>query len=115
MNAMQKTALPNPCLWSSMMRYNSSTIVPALPCAWILASAVNQIVQDTRMVFLDCKNPAIAVAGSGDVLGGIILSLLGQKMEPFEAALTGCRLHQWKGKVLAREGFFTSQELEESL
>ena len=81
----------------------------------VLKSAVNQIVQDTRMVFLDCKNPAIAVAGSGDVLGGIILSLLGQKMDPFEAALTGCRLHQWKGKVLAREGYFTSQELEESL
>lgn len=81
----------------------------------VLKSAVNQIVQDGRMAFLDCKNPAIAVAGSGDVLAGIILCLLGQKLKPFEAALQGCRLHQWKGKLLGSGGYFTSQELEECL
>ncbi len=81
----------------------------------VLKSAVNQIVEGKKMFFLDGKNPALGVAGSGDVLSGIILCLLGQGLTPFDAALNGCRIHQWKGKELARHGFFTSEELEESL
>lgn len=92
-----------------------SQLATQLGAVVVLKSAVNQIVKDGRMAFLDCKNPAIAVAGSGDVLAGIILCLLGQKLEPFEAALQGCRLHQWKGKLLGAGGYFTSQELEECL
>lgn len=92
-----------------------SQLATQLGAVVVLKSAVNQIVKGGRMAFLDCKNPAIAVAGSGDVLAGIILCLLGQKLEPFEAALQGCRLHQWKGKLLGAGGYFTSQELEECL
>ncbi len=38
-------------------------------------------------------NPALAVGGSGDVLGGIIVSLLGQGMAAYEAAVLGAYLH----------------------
>ncbi|HFQ94116.1 MAG TPA: NAD(P)H-hydrate dehydratase [Anaerolineae bacterium] len=38
-------------------------------------------------------NPALAVGGSGDVLSGIIVSLLGQGMAAYEAAILGAYLH----------------------
>jgi len=38
-------------------------------------------------------NPALATAGTGDVLTGMITSLLAQSYQPIEAALTGVYLH----------------------
>ena len=38
-------------------------------------------------------NPGMAVGGSGDVLAGIITSLLGQGLEPLESAAVGAWLH----------------------
>lgn len=38
-------------------------------------------------------NPGMAVGGSGDLLAGIIASLLGQGIEPLMAAACGCWLH----------------------
>ncbi len=38
-------------------------------------------------------NPALATAGSGDVLTGIITSLLAQNYEPINAAILGVYLH----------------------
>ncbi len=47
-------------------------------------------------------NPGMATAGSGDVLTGIILSLLAQHYEPLEAALIGVFVHGLAGDI-ARE------------
>ena len=41
----------------------------------------------------------MATAGSGDVLTGIILSLLAQKYQPLRAALTGVYLHGLAGDL----------------
>ena len=42
-------------------------------------------------------NPGMAAAGSGDVLAGMIASLIAQGMEPFQAAMCGVHLHGLAG------------------
>jgi alanine racemase len=48
-------------------------------------------------------NPAMASAGSGDVLAGAIGSLLAQGCSPLEAALAGVSAHGLAGDLAARE------------
>lgn len=48
-------------------------------------------------------NPGMAVGGSGDVLAGIIVSLLGQGIAPLEAAACGAWLHGAAGDLCASE------------
>ena len=48
-------------------------------------------------------NPGMAVGGSGDVLSGIIVSLLGQGVKPLEAAACGAWLHGAAGDLCAAE------------
>lgn len=48
-------------------------------------------------------NPGMAVGGSGDVLAGIIVSLLGQGLKPLEAAACGAWLHGAAGDLCAEE------------
>ena len=48
-------------------------------------------------------NPGMAVGGSGDLLAGIIAGLLGQGLEPLEAAACGAFVHGLAGDVCAGE------------
>jgi ADP-dependent NAD(P)H-hydrate dehydratase / NAD(P)H-hydrate epimerase len=53
-----------------------------------------------RMARAPFANPALASAGTGDVLAGLIGALLAQGMRPFEAATTGVYLHGLAGERL---------------
>lgn len=72
----------------------------------ILLKGANTVVAapDGRVVILPFANPLLSVAGSGDVLSGVIVSLLGQGLDPFDAAVLGGWLHGSAGE-LAREKF----------
>ncbi|MEM6284981.1 MAG: NAD(P)H-hydrate dehydratase, partial [Chloroflexota bacterium] len=48
---------------------------------------------DGKTAILPFKTSALATAGSGDVLAGIIISLLAQGAAPYEAAVAGGYLH----------------------
>ncbi len=62
-------------------------------------------------------NPGMATGGSGDVLAGIILSLLGQGIAPLEAAAAGAWLHGAAGdraaERLGEYGMLPSDLVEE--
>ena len=48
-------------------------------------------------------NPGMAVGGSGDILAGMIVSLLGQGLKPLEAAACAAWLHGTAGDLCAEE------------
>lgn len=63
-------------------------------------------------------NHGMAKGGSGDALAGLILSLLGQGMDPFQAAAAGVWIHGRAGDRAAREKSFrgmTPSDLIEAL
>ena len=62
------------------------------------------IVTDGRRLYTnDTGNPALATAGSGDVLTGVIASLMAQGMTGFDAAVLGVRAHGRAADLWARE------------
>jgi ADP-dependent NAD(P)H-hydrate dehydratase / NAD(P)H-hydrate epimerase len=63
-------------------------------CVVLLKGAYTVVAApDGRCALLPFANPALAVAGSGDVLSGVIAGLLGQGLGSYEAAVLGGYLH----------------------
>ena len=58
---------------------------------------------DGRSILLPFANPALATAGSGDVLAGAIVALCAQGLPVYEAALCGAYLHGAAGELAHRE------------
>jgi NAD(P)H-hydrate epimerase len=59
------------------------------------------------LTLLPFANALLAVAGSGDVLSGIIAGLLAQGLGPYEAAVLGGYLHAAAGE-LGKQKFGTA-------
>ena len=58
---------------------------------------------DGRIYVNSTGNPGMATGGSGDVLSGILTCLLGQGMEPAEAAAAAVWLHGRAGDLAAKK------------
>lgn len=63
----------------------------------IIAGAQGELYQNVH------GNPGMSKGGSGDVLSGIILSLLGQGLEPLAAAACGAYIHSRAGDLCAND------------
>ena len=74
-----------------------------LGCVMVLKGHGTCVTDGQREYINPTGNPGMAVGGSGDVLAGIIGSLLGQGLPPLEAAACGCWLHGAAGDKCARE------------
>ena len=70
-------------------------------CILLLKGHETVITDGLRCYFNPTGNPGMAVGGSGDVLAGMIVSLLGQKLEPLMAAACGAWLHGAAGDLCA--------------
>jgi hydroxyethylthiazole kinase-like uncharacterized protein yjeF len=78
-------------------------------CIVILKGAHSSIAtSDGKVRFNSTGNPGMATAGSGDVLTGIILSLLSQGYTPEDAAVLGVYLHGIAGDIAASESCYES-------
>ena len=70
----------------------------------LLLKGTGTIITDGAVCYRNpTGNPGMAVGGSGDVLAGIIVSLLGQGIEPLSAAAGGAWLHGAAGDICAKE------------
>jgi NAD(P)H-hydrate epimerase len=58
---------------------------------------------DGRVSLLPFANPALASAGTGDVLAGAVVGLLAQGLAPFDAAMAGGYLHGLAGELARQE------------
>lgn len=58
---------------------------------------------DGRLAVLPVATPALATAGSGDILAGAITGLMGQGLSPFHAACLGAWLHGRAGELCEQE------------
>ncbi len=58
---------------------------------------------DGRVVVVPIATPALATAGTGDVLAGVIAGLLAQRVPLFEAALLGVYIHGRAGELVQEE------------
>ncbi len=72
-------------------------------CVAVLKTHRTVICNNKNIFINEHGNSALAKAGSGDVLAGIIAGLVAQKMDIFEAAKLGVYLHSRAGEIASQE------------
>lgn len=70
----------------------------------LLLKGHRTLITDGQVCYVNqTGNPGMAVGGSGDVLAGMITSLIGQGISPLEAAAAGAWLHGAAGDLCASQ------------
>lgn len=86
-------------------RYQATqALVEAYGGVVVLKGAGTVVARHGQLAVCDAGHPVLATAGTGDVLTGVIAGLLGQGLEPWDAARMGVFIHARGGELLGREG-----------
>ena len=81
----------------------AQTLARELGCI-VLLKGHRTVITDGNICFVnETGNAGMATGGSGDVLAGIIVSLLGQGLSPLDAAACGAYLHGASGDLAAEQ------------
>lgn len=84
-------------------RAAASALSAAYGCTVVLKGRHTIVTNGDRIYTNETGNAGMATGGTGDVLTGVIAALIGQKMDPFEAAILGVFLHGLAGDYAAEE------------
>ena len=82
---------------------NAQQFADRYQCVLIIKGAYTLILYKGKGYVNPTGNPGMATAGSGDVLTGILTSLLAQKYDPLTAARFGVYLHGLAGDMAAEQ------------
>lgn len=88
---------------SASRRDSALELVERFGCTVVLKGRGTVVTNGERMYVNETGNAGMATGGSGDVLGGVIAALVGQRMAPFEGAILGVYLHGLAGDFAAEE------------
>ena len=92
--------------------YKLREIASHLDAVIVLKAASVWIADRDAVYIYHGANPSLGVAGSGDVLSGIIGALLAAGEKPLNAAIDGVILHQRAGRNAHNTyGFYSAEEL----
>ena len=70
----------------------------------VVLKGAGTVVTDGKKVYINkTGNPGMATAGSGDVLTGAIVALMGQGLDNFDAAVLGIYIHGLAGDIAAEK------------
>ncbi len=97
---------------------SAQTLASACGAIIILKGGPSVVISPQETWTNTTGNPGMATAGSGDVLTGVVTSLLGQGMSPWDAARLGCWIHGLAGDLAAQingQASLTCQELLDCL
>ena len=66
----------------------------------VLLKGYRSVITDGKRIYINATgNSSLSKAGAGDVLSGVIGTLLAQEMDPFDAARLGAHLHGRAGEI----------------
>ena len=88
---------------STARRAAACALVEAYGCLVVLKGRGTIVTNGQRLYINETGNAGMATGGAGDVLTGVIAALIGQRVEPFEAAILGVYLHGLAGDFAAEE------------
>lgn len=96
-------------LWSGLFReqlppdrQEQAVVLSQRTRSIVLLKGAGTVVTDGQRIYVNgTGNPGMATAGSGDVLTGVIVALLGQGLSEFEASVLGAYVHGLAGDIAA--------------
>jgi NAD(P)H-hydrate epimerase len=84
-------------------RNAACALVEVYGCVAVLKGRGTIVTNGERLYINETGNAGMATGGAGDVLTGTVAALIGQKMDPFEAAILGVHLHGLAGDFASEE------------
>ena len=99
---------------------NRINVAQEFSCKWnkiVVLKGANTVIAspDGEVWVSKFANPALASAGTGDVLAGIIAGLLAQNVSMIDAALLGVYIHGLTGETFEKSSGLLASDLLESI